>query len=209
MSNVKTDHCAARVSQSHDLYLDWIRGIAAFLVFLTHLRGEYFVKWSDLAVDSQNFVNFVLFSLTRLGRESVVIFFVLSGYLVGGMAARQFLAARFSILRYFIARLTRLYVVLIPALFLTLLFDSLDSASTLANSGVVPFLINFFFLQEILGAPYGSNAPLWSLSYEWWYYCAFGFALVAISNAIAKRNGPMLVGTLLALAAFLIMSAPM
>src|SRR5215813_3058612 len=76
----------ARRPERHDAYLDALRGIAALTVFLTHVRGSFFVKWSDLDAASQGPLNYALFVLTRLGRESVIIFFVLSGYLVGGQA---------------------------------------------------------------------------------------------------------------------------
>ncbi|HEV2182506.1 MAG TPA: acyltransferase family protein, partial [Candidatus Acidoferrales bacterium] len=37
-----------------------------------------------------------------------------------------------------------------------------------------------FYLQGILVQPFGSNAPLWSLSYEFWYYIIFPLALCAL-----------------------------
>ena len=40
--------------------------------------------------------------------------------------------------------------------------------------------MNAFFLQTIVGPTFGSNGPLWSLAYEWWYYVLFPLALGAV-----------------------------
>jgi peptidoglycan/LPS O-acetylase OafA/YrhL len=40
--------------------------------------------------------------------------------------------------------------------------------------------VNAFFLQTIAGPTFGSNGPLWSLAYEWWYYVLFPLVLAAL-----------------------------
>lgn len=45
---------------------------------------------------------------------------------------------------------------------------------------VTIFLGNAVFLQEILVLAFGSNGPLWSISYEFWYYILFPIALLAL-----------------------------
>ena len=174
-------------SERHDLYLDWLRGLAALLVFLTHVRGGFFVKWSDLDASSQNFLNYFLFVVTRLGREAVVVFFVLSGFLVGGQAIQELRNRRYSLSKYLVARVSRLYTVVVPALFLTAVFDVLHGVWGSSTHGLRSFLINLFFLQDILGPVYGSNAPLWSLSFEWWFYVIFGLGLAGFSHQIEAR----------------------
>jgi peptidoglycan/LPS O-acetylase OafA/YrhL len=48
---------------------------------------------------------------------------------------------------------------------------------------------NLAFLQEICVAPYGSNGPLWSLSYEFWYYMLLPcLALVCWRGVAARRR---------------------
>jgi peptidoglycan/LPS O-acetylase OafA/YrhL len=54
--------------------------------------------------------------------------------------------------------------------------------SVALRSTVPVFLGNFFFLQSIVSPVFGSNGPLWSLSYEFWYYILFP-ALVLVSAA--------------------------
>ena len=161
----------------HDIYLDWLRGVAALLVLLAHARGGFFVKWSDLDMASQTHINFFLFFVTRLGREAVIIFFILSGYLVGGQAIENRIAGRFSFLRYMLARIARLYTVLVPALLATLMLEYARGTLTTANGGVATFIGNLLFLQSTFVPSYGSNAPLWSLAFEWWFYVMFGLCI--------------------------------
>ncbi len=184
----------------YDLYLDWLRGLAAISVLVTHVRSGFFVQWSDLDLASHNAINYLLFLLTRLGRESVIVFFVLSGYLVGGQAWLAFRSRRYSLSEYLVARISRLWVVVIPALLLTGLLDFLNGEWSESRNGWQPFLVNLFFLQDILGNTYGSNGPFWSLSYEWWFYVLCGFALeVAARPGIVALSILAASGTLLAL----------
>ena len=176
------DKTGSSRSHSHDAYLDWLRGAAALLVFLAHLRGRYFVKWTDLDAASQTHLNYALFFVTRLGREAVIVFFVLSGLLVGGQAAATLRARRYFFGRYIIARIARLYTVLLPALLLTAVFDSLHAPEGVIDDGARALLVNVFLLQGIFGPAYGSNGPLWSLSYEWWFYALFGLGLLLASR---------------------------
>jgi peptidoglycan/LPS O-acetylase OafA/YrhL len=123
-----------------------------------------------------------------------MVFFVLSGFFIGWAVVGGIRSGKWSWRGYLVRRLTRLGIVLLPALILTALWDlagmSLfgvhsaylggragDSVLTfrvLDNLTVQGFLGNLLFLQGIHEMPtFGSNAPLWSLSYEFWYYMLF------------------------------------
>ncbi|MGB0867661.1 MAG: acyltransferase family protein, partial [Granulosicoccaceae bacterium] len=65
-------------------WLDLMRFVAAFLVVFSHARTLVFVRYGELDTDSQGAVTMLWFAASRLGNEAVVLFFVLSGYLVGG-----------------------------------------------------------------------------------------------------------------------------
>lgn len=65
-------------------WLDLIRYIAALLVVVGHFRAEFFVNYDDLAASQKGATMSILYVMTSLGHVSVIIFFVLSGYLVGG-----------------------------------------------------------------------------------------------------------------------------
>jgi peptidoglycan/LPS O-acetylase OafA/YrhL len=51
------------------------------------------------------------------------------------------------------------------------------------------FLGNLLFLQGILTQTFGTNASLWSLSYEFWYYIFFPLLVIVVlpSKAISQR----------------------
>lgn len=173
--------------RDHDLLLDWLRAAAALLVLITHVRGGFYVRWSDLDPASQTHLNYLLFSVTRLGREAVVIFFVLSGYLVGGQALENFRHGKYSFKEYLVARMARLYTVVLPALLLTALLDSINWRAH-ESSNAQAFVVNLFFLQTLVGPSFGSNAPLWSLAYEWWFYVMFGLGLYAHAAESQQRK---------------------
>ena len=94
--------------------LDLVRGLAALLVLAGHLRAYVFQSYGEA---SQMGVALKAFYFaTGLGHEAVIIFFALSGFLVGGKALQDLLARRFSWSRYLLRRLTRLWIVIVPAL---------------------------------------------------------------------------------------------
>ena len=103
--------------------LDLARAVAAALVVLSHLRGGFFASYDHLISNSHNAINYGLFLLTRLGNEAVIIFFVLSGYLVGGSILAAWMSGNPNWMKYLINRITRMWTVLLPALVIGALFD--------------------------------------------------------------------------------------
>jgi peptidoglycan/LPS O-acetylase OafA/YrhL len=178
-------------------HLDFVRGTAALAVFCGHLRNHFFVSYSDIAGKPNPLVRF-LFLVTGFPHYAVMIFFVLSGFLVGGTVLRGRMDGKFSWSPYAVNRLTRLWVVLIPALLLGAFWDHLGihlfgtsgiyGGLPKTNGAMVPIpprlsagtmIGNAFFLQGILVPTFGSNGPLWSLSYEFWYYVLFPLMVLA------------------------------
>src|SRR5215467_4133776 len=104
-------------------HLDMLRGIAAFLVLAGHVRSYVFQSYAELG--QGDLLVKAFYFATGLGHQAVIIFFALSGFLVGGRALEDLMTNRFSWSRYFLRRLTRLWIVIIPAMLLTLLFDSI------------------------------------------------------------------------------------
>ena len=122
---------------------------------------------------------------------AVCVFFVLSGYLIGGsvLQARE----HFDFRRYCIARFARIYVVLVPALALTALLDGiafvflthspvyaglwqggvLGGTTIFSRYSAANILGSVFSLEPVFGEPMGSAGILWSLGYEWIFYFAF------------------------------------
>jgi peptidoglycan/LPS O-acetylase OafA/YrhL len=105
-----------KISPSISMKLDIARSISASIVALGHVRGGFFQAYDHLTLHSQNPINFLLFFLTRLGHEAVIIFFVLSGYLVGGAFLSEYLKEETNWTKYLINRIARMWTVLLPAL---------------------------------------------------------------------------------------------
>src|SRR5271156_5693096 len=187
-------------------HLDALRGVAAVGVCLSHLRDFFFQDYQKL--QHHNPLLAAAYLVTGLGHQWVIVFFVLSGYLVGGSVLRSFALDRWSWRGYLLNRLPRLYVVLIPALLFGGLLDlagihffgpagiySGQTGSHELNFAVlsrlsVPILVgNYAFLQGIYVPTFGSNGPLWSLANEFWYYLAFPLLACALwpRLSIAQR----------------------
>lgn len=182
-------------------FLNLSRWFAAFLVVIYHVRHLVLVDFKD--VEHQTTVTKALYFATGLGHEAVIIFFVISGFLVGGITLERWRARGPDLRAYTSARLSRIYTVYLPALLVGLLLDSIGlhwfngselytnsaqyqtlSLSTKVDAALdLPtFIGNLFMMQGILTSHFGSNGPLWSLANEWWYYCVFalvGSALTA------------------------------
>lgn len=159
----------------HLPWLDWARFLAAFMVLVVHARGNSFVAFGDLPGSQHTAVIGAFYAFTRLGTEAVMVFFVLSGFLVGGAVIERAAAGTFSAGSYAANRIIRLYLPLVPALVLTaivgLAIGSLVPISEIAG--------NFASLQGIVVSAPQLNGPLWSLSYEFWFYALAGLVAVA------------------------------
>ena len=70
--------------QSQMIGLDLMRGTAALTVLVAHLRGNSFVEYGALPVAQHGTLTALFFFVTRVAYEAVIVFFVLSGFLVGG-----------------------------------------------------------------------------------------------------------------------------
>jgi peptidoglycan/LPS O-acetylase OafA/YrhL len=175
------------------------RGLAAAAVAFQHLRALFLLDWPQTTAHSYS-AGLVYF-LAKFGHPAVIIFFVLSGFLVGSSGLRSVENRTWSFPRYLLHRFLRLEIVLLPALLLGLLWDRagihLLHASALYNGAwhlVVrsspidlrwrTLLGNAVFVQDILVPIFGTNTPLWSLSYEFWYYVLFGLLATAALKTV-------------------------
>lgn len=184
--------------------LDLLRGVAALLVLLGHWRNLLFVDYPQLIAHKAMLA--LPYALSSAGHQAVVIFFVLSGYLISGSVFRSLAKGQWSWKGYLTHRVVRLWVVLLPGLLLCTLWDHLGIHLNLAPalySGQVAnhitgdirhslsahvFFGNLFFLQSLLVPVFGSDGPLWSLANEFWYYLLFPLGLVALRRQSAARQ---------------------
>jgi peptidoglycan/LPS O-acetylase OafA/YrhL len=199
------------------VHLNAIRGLAAVGVCLSHVHDLFYESYK--AQHPKPLITAV-YAVTGIGHQWVIVFFVLSGYLVGGSVLRSLAQDRWSWPAYMFNRLTRLYVVLVPALALGALLDlsgihlfgtggvygghagTADVTAPVASRLSIPILLgNYAFLQGIYLPTFGSNGALWSLAYEFWYYVAFPFLACALWPRLTNRqrvmNGAFLVAAVI------------
>ena len=175
------------------LYLDCCRLLAAVLVVASHY-GPYGVI--TRRADSW---------VPNLGREAVIVFFVLSGFVIAYTTEYK----RQSLRDYAIARATRIYSVALPVLLL-----AFAAAALLVWSGQAParqfyevakpwlyLPLHLLFMGELwtISEPPPLLGPYWSLGYEVWYYVLFGalFYLrgarrVVVAGSVLLFVGPKL-----------------
>ena len=158
---------------SLSIYLDILRITAALLVFAYHAKAKRLNgEW--------------LSPIGNFGHDAVIIFFVLSGFVIAYTADKA--AAQNSNINSFIkSRLARLTSVAIPALVFTVMADTLGQHFNpelyvepyyIDSSPILRFMSNLLFLNEVWFSSWRafSNGPFWSLSYEFFYYLLFSAA---------------------------------
>jgi len=192
-----------RLAKRTSIHLDAIRGISALAVLLYHLRGLFFVDYPYLA--SKSLVSAAIYAFTGYGHQAVIVFFVLSGYFIGSSVMESARRQQWSWTVYLVSRISRLQLVLIPALVLGAIWDRIgmripqaaalyygalykfNVPSVALRSTIPVFFGNFFYLQSIVSPVFGSNGPLWSLSYEFWYYILFPTLVLAAAGWVGTR----------------------
>lgn len=149
--------------------LDFLRLFAAIAVFLGHTNFYWFFcgNYSDLG--PQN------------GQDYVIIFFVLSGFVISWSIDRK---KDYHFKQYLFDRIVRLWTVVIPALCLGAVLDHFGRSIHPQTYGNIfsadhlglKYLVSGLFLHEswFFSIRPGSNGPFWSLSYEFFYYLIFG-----------------------------------
>jgi peptidoglycan/LPS O-acetylase OafA/YrhL len=169
-------------------YCDLLRFLAAFAVLISHTSPQYI---------SGGF----LYQLQGLGHPAVIVFFVLSGYVIDYVVNVK----ETTFPDYATSRLARLYSVLLPAILLTYVADLIGSAHnpnlysmSAEDFPVLRMLSATLFLSQswTLDLPLFSNNSYWSLPYEFWYYVLFGaaFFLSGRSRLVAIGVAALIAG---------------
>ncbi len=156
----------AASGQTPRLYkLEALRGFAAIYVVAHHSLPAHFhrfgIDWGYLI---------------RFGQEAVILFFLLSGFVIHYSYQN---ASDRSFRTYFLKRFTRIYIPLLFVFPMTYAFVSYhvgkpvdpDWTTLVGNLLMVQNLANWG--QEVIVKPYMLNKPLWSLTYEWWFYMLY------------------------------------
>ena len=192
------DHCL------HSLFITLLRGLAALQVAAAHLRSEMFLGLKTMA-DPPLYFQALAFA-TGFAHQAVVVFFLISGWLVGGSLLNKF-GQPHALGAYAVDRITRLWTVMLPTLALMLLAalaigaaDGRQADFSAANEySALAFAGNLAGLQTILVPNFGGNYSLWSLANETWYYLLFPLLLVVLQGRGISRGACLAAIALLAM----------
>jgi len=184
----------APTSRLHQL--EALRGFAAVYVVLHHIvKFEY------------DFLGFDLGQLFRFGQEAVILFFIISGFVIHH-ATQQSKTPGFK--HYFLKRFLRIYIPLIVVFTVGFLTTSYNDGAWAAPA-IKQTLGNLFMLQDwafakpnVIVEPLFNNNPLWSLSYEWWFYMLYYPVGVYVASNFRRTSRWVFVVALLAAATHLI-----
>jgi peptidoglycan/LPS O-acetylase OafA/YrhL len=153
---------ATAIGRRESLYLDLMRSLGALTVVVGHAA--------------------TIFPLRHVyiwGHEAVIAFFVLSGYVICNVADTRENDARVFV----VARLARLWSVLVPAMVLTVACDYTGRAFGLHGAAYahvhqdLPLVrvgaVLVFLSESWVSIQPLSNGVVWSLCAEFWYYMMF------------------------------------
>ncbi len=192
--------------------LDHIRWLAAFLVLLFHLRLYVIGPYGDVA-GADGVLARGFFFVTGLGHEAVISFFVLSGVLIAGKFVGRPPFSLGEYADYLLDRLTRIWIVAIPALLFSVLVADVarrafgDFYSPLEEHcapGAFDLIANMLFLHKAFFPILCSNSPYWSIHNEVWYYLLLPASLLIFTAPALWLRGAMLTLVAVAVGALLL-----
>ena len=148
--------------QNKLIKLEALRGFAALYVVLHHSIHNFQIAGLNLSF------------LFRFGQEAVILFFVLSGFVIEYSYSKS---KDKSFKTYFLKRFLRIYI---PLLCVFITHYAILSFENKLNMNWQDLFCNLLMLQDVdtlkpnvISPTFLGNNPLWSLSYEWWFYMLF------------------------------------
>jgi len=207
-------------SETNLLFMDGLRGLAAFYVMTGHARWLLWEGYSEgfrhhpetYSILGKALVYFL--ALFGRGDDAVLFFFVLSGFVIHLRYARQIAQKGASVSfdwgGFVWRRARRLYPPLLAALGLSALLAMVGKSYGFAiyhqatpyplindnvsmNLNGTTLLGNLAFLMNSCVPVYGGNGPLWSLKFEWWFYMVYPVFWWLGRRSITLATGVMIV----------------
>jgi len=173
------------LKEGSSVTLDLIRGVSAQIVVVGH-GISFFGIFTFLHEPNVPWMQNI----------AVLIFFLLSGFLISYSTVRKILINNnYGFSHYFVDRFSRIYTAFIPSIIIVLI---IDIVSKIVNHklylfdnafNIKTFIGNLFMLQDYrvfsyapfgVVTSFGSARPFWSLAIEWWIYLSFGYLLLVI-----------------------------
>lgn len=172
---------SVRLAPSQVDYLNLVRAAAAQIVLFGHASHYYF--------------NGRLLASGRLETLGVLVFFLLSGFLICTSVLQKWERTDYRFGHYVIDRFCRIFSAYVPALVFVAAVDGMlrsypdypygDSYTPGTWLGNLAMLQDYPVFQVLrrLGAPeqpwfirpFGSGRPFWTVAIEWWIYLFFGY----------------------------------
>jgi peptidoglycan/LPS O-acetylase OafA/YrhL len=124
----------------------------------------------------------------------VVIFFLLSGYLISQTIHKRLEQPQSTFLDYAVDRGARIYSGFLPAILFVVVLDYLTlryfghiaKAEVVTRLNSETFFANLFMLQAPgFFDPFGSAAPFWTVAIEFWIYMFVGLLAFAIRDGMS------------------------
>jgi peptidoglycan/LPS O-acetylase OafA/YrhL len=180
-------------------YLNGLRGIAAIYVMIFHAKWLLWESFHEGYINHPQQYSLInkffayFFSIFKYGHEAVLFFFVLSGFVIHLSYSRKLIDNNnysFEYFNYLYKRIKRIYPPLLFAILLTFILDYagyslqyriyhhqtpmatfnnyVDFAPSFRELAGNLLLVNGTYVKS-----WGSNGPLWSLKFEWWFYMIY------------------------------------
>jgi peptidoglycan/LPS O-acetylase OafA/YrhL len=165
-----------RTKNDTSAMIDLLRALAAQMVLVGHSINFFYRPWQPSR-------------LPMMQNVGVLLFFVLSGFLITNLLLVKSKNENYGFISFFIERFSRIYTGLVPALILVALVDGYvifrtGSAEVSKYHDIKTFFANLAMLQSYRGAgaqydalqwsAFGTASPLWTLSIEWHIYLFVG-----------------------------------
>eukprot|EP00102_Acyrthosiphon_pisum_P017134 XP_008188377.1 PREDICTED: uncharacterized protein HI_0392-like [Acyrthosiphon pisum] len=171
-------------SKQHLYSLDFLRGIAAYIVIFWHWKMLFYVNNNRSQIDSKDFPFYDLFSIFyNHGLLAVEFFFCLSGFIFFYYFRSKIVRGTLSAKDFAVDRISRIY----PLHIFTFLLVGLLQYTSMESSGYyLAFiyndsyhaLLNVFMLHAWgVERGFSFNAPSWSISIESLLYLMFFVSL--------------------------------
>jgi peptidoglycan/LPS O-acetylase OafA/YrhL len=157
-----------RATPTYFAGLEGLRGLTAAYVVLHHALGEF-----------PTLKNMFFMIPLRFGIEAVLVFFLLSGFVISHSTEKS---ASPNWPRYCALRVRRIMPIFLLGLLLSYLASSVTHLA-FRNPDWWNLGANLLMLQDvnkpgIWADPFGGNGPLWSLSYEMWFYALYAVVMI-------------------------------
>lgn len=174
-----------KLSENASISLDFIRVTAIFMVVIGH------------GITFMGIFPFLYYpNVPWMQNIGVVVFFLLSGFLITYSLFTKRNNSDYTFKGYFADRFSRIYSVYIPVLLILvgldfIYFIYLGNSDVLNSYNVPTFIANLLMFQDpapviISFTSFGTSRPFWTLAMFWWIYMFFGWLVLGNRNTKSK-----------------------